>query len=106
MTVYTYSEARQRLSSVLDEAERDGSVRIRRDGYEFELVPVERAVSPFDVDGAALDLSADYIHPVGYPGGSGAAVVTPPHAPARARPGDHSVKWCSRRSAFASSVAP
>ena len=62
MTVYTYSEARQRLSSVLDEAERDGSVRIRRrDGREFELVPVAQAASPFEVGSAALDLTADEI---------------------------------------------
>ena len=62
MTVYTYSQARQRLASVLDEAERDGSVRIRRrDGREFELVPVDREGSPFDVEGAGLDLSAEEI---------------------------------------------
>ena len=62
MTVYTYSEARQRLSSVLDEAERDGSVRIRRrDGREFDLVLVERSTSPLDVEGAGLDLTADEI---------------------------------------------
>jgi hypothetical protein len=62
MNVYTYSEARQRLSSVLDEAERRGSVRIRRrDGREFELLPVERAASPFDVEGAGLDLTASEI---------------------------------------------
>jgi PHD/YefM family antitoxin component YafN of YafNO toxin-antitoxin module len=62
MTVYTYSEARQRLSSVLDEAERKGGVRIRRrDGREFELVPVEREESPFDVEGAGLDLTAEEI---------------------------------------------
>ena len=62
MTVYTYSEARQRLASVLDEAERDGSVRIRRrDGREFELVPIRQTASPFDVDGADLDLTADEI---------------------------------------------
>ena len=62
MTVYTYSQARQRLSSVLDEAERNGSVRIRRrDGREFELVPVERPSSPLDVAGAELDLTAEEI---------------------------------------------
>lgn len=62
MNVYTYSEARQRLSSVLDEAERKGAVRIRRrDGREFELLPVERAASPFDVVGAGLDLTAEEI---------------------------------------------
>ena len=62
MTVYTYSQARQQLSSVHDEAERDGSVRIRRrDGREFELVPAERESSPFDVEGAGLDLTAEEI---------------------------------------------
>ena len=62
MTVYTYSQARQRLSAVLDEAERDGSVRIRRrDGREFELAPVRRPSSPFDIKGAGLDLTADEI---------------------------------------------
>ncbi len=62
MNVYTYSEARQRLASVLDEAERRGAVRIRRrDGREFELLPVERAASPFEVEGAGLDLTADEI---------------------------------------------
>ncbi|MEM0962473.1 MAG: type II toxin-antitoxin system Phd/YefM family antitoxin [Bacteroidota bacterium] len=62
MTVYSYSQARQRLSAVLDKAERDGSVRIRRqDGQEFELVPVERATSPFDIESLGLDLSADEI---------------------------------------------
>ena len=62
MTVYTYSQARQRLSSVLDEAERDGSVRIRRrDGREFELVPVAQTASPFDVEAPGLDLSPEDI---------------------------------------------
>lgn len=62
MNVYTHSEARQRLSSVVDEAERRGSVRIRRrDGREFEPVPVERAASPFDLEGAGPDLSASEI---------------------------------------------
>jgi len=62
MTVYTYTEARERLSSVLDEAEREGAVRIRRrDGREFELLPVEPSASPFDVEGAGLDLTAEEI---------------------------------------------
>ncbi len=42
MKVYTYSEARQRLASLLDEALREGEVRIkRRDGDEFVLTPAE-----------------------------------------------------------------
>lgn len=48
MTVYTYSEARRNLASVLDEAEREGEVRItRRDGSTFTLKPTPKG-SPFD----------------------------------------------------------
>jgi len=48
MNVYTYSEARQNLASVLDEAEREGEVRItRRDGRTFSLRPTPSG-SPFD----------------------------------------------------------
>jgi len=55
MKVYTYSEARQRFSSILDEARAKGSVLIRRrDGQEFLLRPVEESGSPLDVE--ALDL--------------------------------------------------
>ena len=55
MNVYTYSEARQRLSDVLEEAERTGEVRIkRRGGGEFALRPVRREASPFEAAGAAV----------------------------------------------------
>lgn len=48
MNVYTYSEARRNLASVLDEAEREGEVRItRRDGSTFTLKPTPKG-SPFD----------------------------------------------------------
>jgi antitoxin Phd len=50
MQVYTYSEARQNLSSVLDEAETSGKVLIRRkDGRTFALAPERPATSPLDV---------------------------------------------------------
>ena len=50
MQVYTYSEARQKLASVLDKAESTGRVIIRRrDGRSFALVPQETPVSPLDV---------------------------------------------------------
>lgn len=62
MKVYTYSEARQRLATLLDEANRDGEVRIkRRDGTEFELRPVREEGSPFDVPGVDADVSLDDI---------------------------------------------
>jgi hypothetical protein len=62
MTVYPFSKARQKLASVLDEAEREGSVRIKRpDGREFEVVPVPKEGSPLDVDGADLNLTGEEI---------------------------------------------
>lgn len=62
MKVYTYSEARQRLASLLDEARREGEVRIkRRDGDEFVLTPAATAGSPLDVEGADLNWSREEI---------------------------------------------
>jgi prevent-host-death family protein len=50
MQVYTYSEARQKLASVLDKAETTGRVIIqRRDGRSFALVPQEQTASPLDI---------------------------------------------------------
>ena len=52
MKTYTYSEARQRLATLLDQARREGRVQIRRqDGSTFVLQPVTRAKSPLDVPG-------------------------------------------------------
>lgn len=56
MNTYTYSEARQKLAKVLDEAQRDGAVRIvRRDGQVFLLQVVEDEVSPLDVPSVKLN---------------------------------------------------
>ncbi len=50
MRVYTYSEARQKLSSILDKAESMGKVIIRRkDGRAFALTPEQTRSSPLDV---------------------------------------------------------
>lgn len=50
MQVYTYSEARQKLALVLDQAENTGKVLIRRkDGRTFALVPERNLSSPLDV---------------------------------------------------------
>ena len=62
MNVYTFSEARQKLATVLDEAQRKGAVRIkRRDGSEFEIAPVRSQASPLDIQGVDLGLSAEEI---------------------------------------------
>jgi antitoxin (DNA-binding transcriptional repressor) of toxin-antitoxin stability system len=57
MKVYTYSEARQRLARVLDEARAGGEIRIkRRDGSEFAVRPVTPGRSPLDVPGVDAGL--------------------------------------------------
>jgi antitoxin Phd len=62
MNVYTFSEARQKLATVLEEAQRKGAVRIkRRDGSEFEIAPVRSQASPLDVQGVDLGLSDEEI---------------------------------------------
>ena len=50
MQIYTYSQARQKLSDVLKEAETSGKVLIRRkDGSTFALIPEKNKKSPLDV---------------------------------------------------------
>jgi hypothetical protein len=50
MKVYTYSEARQRLASLLDQSRREGKVQIRRrDGQLFVLQPAAALGSPLNV---------------------------------------------------------
>ncbi|MBL0717432.1 MAG: type II toxin-antitoxin system Phd/YefM family antitoxin [Desulfosarcina sp.] len=50
MQVYTYSEARQKLAIVLEQAENTGKVLIRmKDGRTFALVPEKITSSPLDV---------------------------------------------------------
>lgn len=62
MKVYTYSEARQSLSAVLDSAKADGEVRIkRRDGGEFIVRPAQRRGSPLDVEGVDTNVTAGEI---------------------------------------------
>ncbi len=62
MNIYTYSEARQNLAELLDSAKRDGKVRIkRRDGSEFELVPITQKGSVLDVKGIDIDISREEI---------------------------------------------
>ena len=62
MKVYTYSEARQRLARLLDEAGTGGEVRIkRRDGSEFTVRPVPPGGSPLDVPGVDTGVTRDDI---------------------------------------------
>lgn len=58
MNVYTYSEARQNFSKVLDKAESTGKVLIRRkDGRTYALAPERPATSPLDVPSIQADVS-------------------------------------------------
>ena len=62
MVVYTYSEARQNLASVLDRAAEEGEVRVKRkDGQVFVIRPAAREDSPLNVEGIDLGLTADEI---------------------------------------------
>ena len=62
MNVYTFSEARQNLASVLDKASKDGEVCIRRkDGKVFTIKPKFDHKSPFDVPGVDTGITRDEI---------------------------------------------
>ena len=62
MTEYTFSEARQKLASILDKARREGSVRIRRrDGQVFVVKPERPQQSPLDVSGVDLHMERSEI---------------------------------------------
>jgi hypothetical protein len=59
MNVYTFSEARQQLSSILEQAAQDGEVQIkRRDGQKFTLKPMKSTKSPLDISGINIPVSS------------------------------------------------
>jgi PHD/YefM family antitoxin component YafN of YafNO toxin-antitoxin module len=52
--VYTYSEARQHFALLLEEARKEGAVRIRRrEGQTFVLLQDKSSGSPLNVAGPA-----------------------------------------------------
>ena len=58
MKVYTYSQARQKLAKLLDDARQEGEVQIkRRDGQTFVLKPFDQEKSPLDVTGVTTGIS-------------------------------------------------
>jgi prevent-host-death family protein len=62
MQVYSYSEARQKLATVLKQAESTGKVIIRRkDGRTFALIPEQIAASPLDVPSIEAKISTEEI---------------------------------------------
>ncbi|MCI5193974.1 MAG: type II toxin-antitoxin system Phd/YefM family antitoxin [Candidatus Electrothrix sp. AU1_5] len=62
MDIFTYSEARQKLSTVLDRAQYTGKVLIRRkDGRTYALVPEKNVSSPLDVPSIKARVSTEEI---------------------------------------------
>lgn len=57
MNVYTYSKARKKLASLLDEVREQGSAQIkRRNGETFIIKPVKEEKSSLDIPGVNSDL--------------------------------------------------
>ncbi len=62
MRIYTYSEARQNFSKVLDEAESNGKVIIRRkDGKTYAIIPERLKKSPLDVPSISAKITTEEI---------------------------------------------
>lgn len=51
MKIYTYSQARQQLSEVLNTAENEEVVIRRKDGRSFSVIQKTMKSSPFDIPG-------------------------------------------------------
>jgi len=62
MKVYTLTEARQNLSSLLERAVLERKVRIKRkDGQAFVIKPETSTGSPLDIEGMDLSLTKEEI---------------------------------------------
>ena len=62
MLIYTYSEARQKFSRVLEEAESSGKVIIRRkDGKTYAIIPEAPKKSPLDVPSISAKITTGEI---------------------------------------------
>ncbi len=62
MLIYTYSEARQKFSKVLDQAEQTGKVLIKRkDGRVYALIPEKTEKSPLDIPSIKAEITTDEI---------------------------------------------
>jgi antitoxin Phd len=62
MQVFTYSEARQKLAKVLEQADSTGKVLIRRkDGRTYALIPENIPSSPLDVPSIKANISTQEI---------------------------------------------
>lgn len=62
MKTYTFSEARQKFAAILNQAQLEGEVLIkRRDGSSFIIKPIKEITSPLNVKGININISKDEI---------------------------------------------
>lgn len=61
MKVYTYSEARQNLSELLNQAQTEEVIIKRRDGAIFSVKAKKQKKSPFDVESIESNVSKKQI---------------------------------------------
>ncbi len=62
MNTYTYSEARQKLATLLEKAKNQGRVLItRKDGSVFELKAISDNSAPLDVKGINIKMNLEEI---------------------------------------------
>ena len=58
MSVYTYTDARQNLARILNEATTQADVYIKRkNGQMFKIIPIKDDISGLDVPGIDTDIS-------------------------------------------------
>ena len=63
MRVYNYSEARQNLASLLNNALKEEIIIKRRNGSSFRIIPVEenKKTSPLEVEGINCNITIEEI---------------------------------------------
>ncbi len=61
MKVYTYSQARQKLSELLNQAQHEEVLIRRKDGAIFSVISKRKKKSPFDVKGIKANVSTQDI---------------------------------------------
>lgn len=58
MKIYTFSEARQKLSDLLNKVESEGEVIIKRhNGRQYRILPYNEDKSPLDLPGINIDIT-------------------------------------------------
>lgn len=58
MNIYSYSEAKQNLSKILDKVKAEGKVFIKsKDGSTYEIRIIKEKKSPLDIKGVKLNLN-------------------------------------------------